>query len=401
MSLAPARGSVRTRSSRRSARAGWARSTRRATRGSTATSRSRSCPPDIVRVAGSAPALRARGEDDLAALASAHLRALRRRRRDRRDRATSSWSCSRARRSRERLAKGALPLEQTLRYGDRRSPTRSTRRTAQGIVHRDLKPANVMLTKAGVKLLDFGLAKAVAPSTGGRPAATDAAARRSPRAARSPARCSTWRRSSSTAGRPTRAATSSRSAPCSTRWRRDAARSRARAAAARAGGARSARRAAVCARRSRRALAVGARRAAAARLAAGERRRRRAGAESSAVCRDPGCPGRSRLWRPLAAAAGFGAVPRRGVAAPGVIRFSVPPPPGGSFWDNFENVPLALSPDGLAAGVRRRRRGRRATHLGPRALGRSRHGRWPAPTAPPRCSGLPTADRLPSSPAAS
>jgi eukaryotic-like serine/threonine-protein kinase len=29
----------------------------------------------------------------------------------------------------------------------------------QGIVHRDLKPANVMLTKAGTKLLDFGLAK--------------------------------------------------------------------------------------------------------------------------------------------------------------------------------------------------------------------------------------------------
>ncbi len=31
-----------------------------------------------------------------------------------------------------------------------------------GIVHRDLKPGNVMLTKSGVKLLDFGLAKAVA-----------------------------------------------------------------------------------------------------------------------------------------------------------------------------------------------------------------------------------------------
>jgi serine/threonine protein kinase len=27
-----------------------------------------------------------------------------------------------------------------------------------GLVHRDLKPANVMLTKAGLKLLDFGLA---------------------------------------------------------------------------------------------------------------------------------------------------------------------------------------------------------------------------------------------------
>jgi Tol biopolymer transport system component len=29
----------------------------------------------------------------------------------------------------------------------------------QGIVHRDLKPSNIMLTKSGVKLLDFGLAK--------------------------------------------------------------------------------------------------------------------------------------------------------------------------------------------------------------------------------------------------
>jgi Tol biopolymer transport system component/predicted Ser/Thr protein kinase len=35
----------------------------------------------------------------------------------------------------------------------------------KGIVHRDLKPANILVTKAGVKLLDFGLAKASAELT--------------------------------------------------------------------------------------------------------------------------------------------------------------------------------------------------------------------------------------------
>ncbi|HMF09538.1 MAG TPA: protein kinase, partial [Thermoanaerobaculia bacterium] len=65
----------------------------------------------------------------------------------------------------DRLAKGPLPLEQTLRYGIEIADALD-RAHRQGIVHRDLKPGNVMLTKSGVKLLDFGLAKAMAPAKG-------------------------------------------------------------------------------------------------------------------------------------------------------------------------------------------------------------------------------------------
>ncbi len=62
-----------------------------------------------------------------------------------------------------RLAKGALPTEQALRYGTEIADALD-KAHRQGIVHRDLKPGNVMLTKSGVKLLDFGLAKAMPPS---------------------------------------------------------------------------------------------------------------------------------------------------------------------------------------------------------------------------------------------
>jgi len=58
----------------------------------------------------------------------------------------------------ERLTRGALPTDQVLRYGVEIADALEAAHK-HGIVHRDLKPGNVMLTKAGVKLLDFGLAK--------------------------------------------------------------------------------------------------------------------------------------------------------------------------------------------------------------------------------------------------
>ena len=58
----------------------------------------------------------------------------------------------------ERLVKGPLSTEQVLRFGIEIADALD-KAHRQGIVHRDLKPGNVMLTRSGVKLLDFGLAK--------------------------------------------------------------------------------------------------------------------------------------------------------------------------------------------------------------------------------------------------
>jgi len=61
-----------------------------------------------------------------------------------------------------RLMRGALPIDQTLRYAIEIADALDHAHR-QGIVHRDLKPANIMLTRTGIKLLDFGVAKMWSP----------------------------------------------------------------------------------------------------------------------------------------------------------------------------------------------------------------------------------------------
>src|SRR5688572_21278511 len=61
----------------------------------------------------------------------------------------------------DRIARGPLPLPLVAQYGAAIAHALDAAHRQQ-IVHRDLKPGNIMLTKSGVKLLDFGLAKAAA-----------------------------------------------------------------------------------------------------------------------------------------------------------------------------------------------------------------------------------------------
>src|ERR1700740_1906702 len=58
----------------------------------------------------------------------------------------------------KKLEKGSLPTQEALRYAIELADALD-KAHRQGIIHRDLKPGNIMITKSGVKLMDFGLAK--------------------------------------------------------------------------------------------------------------------------------------------------------------------------------------------------------------------------------------------------
>lgn len=58
----------------------------------------------------------------------------------------------------ECLERGPLPVEEAIRYGMQMADALD-KAHRHGIIHRDLKPGNIMIAAAGVKLLDFGLAK--------------------------------------------------------------------------------------------------------------------------------------------------------------------------------------------------------------------------------------------------
>ena len=68
----------------------------------------------------------------------------------------------------QRLAAGPLPPKYAMRVGAEVAAALAAAH-ADGLVHRDIKPANVMVTPAGVKVVDFGIAAAITAGSSGGP----------------------------------------------------------------------------------------------------------------------------------------------------------------------------------------------------------------------------------------